>query len=161
MILLTVGTQLPFDRLVEAVDRIAPELAEPVIAQVGKSKYICQNIEAHENFGPVEFQDYLKGCSRIISHAGIGTILNAQKNSKPIILVPRLAKFGEHRNDHQLATCRSLAGRSGIYVFDEPALLTAQAVNAAIEPVVNSKDEPNRLMLMNSLRKVISEGVLF
>ncbi|MFN4168074.1 MAG: glycosyltransferase [Pannonibacter phragmitetus] len=155
MILLTVGTQLPFDRLVEAVDRIAPELNEPVIAQVGKSKYVCRNIEAHENFGPVEFQEYLKTCSKIIAHAGIGTILNAKKFGKPIVLVPRLARFGEHRNDHQLATCRSLEKRAGIYVYDDPGLLSAASLMAATEPVSSSGDEPNKMMLMNVLKEVI------
>lgn len=158
MILVTVGTQLPFDRLVEAVDRIAPELDEEIIAQVGNSKYVCKNIEAKENFRPEIFEEYLQNCSRIISHAGIGTILNAQKKLKPIVLVPRLAKFGEHRNDHQIATCRSLLKRTGVYVCHDPLYLTAAFVRQATEPLAETHHHQALLMLNNSIRKIIDEG---
>lgn len=130
MILLTVGTQLPFDRLVEHVDRLAPQLDEPIVAQIGASKYSCKNIEAKQNYEPAQFSDLIKSCTKIISHAGIGTILNARKFGKPIIVIPRLATFGEHRNDHQIATCNSLNGNAGILTVLELSQLTADLINA-------------------------------
>ena len=48
---------------------------------------------------PSEFEAVLREASVIVAHAGIGTVLKAYKYRKPIILVPRQAAFGEHRND--------------------------------------------------------------
>jgi UDP-N-acetylglucosamine transferase subunit ALG13 len=123
VILLTVGTQLPFDRFVEIVDRLAPTLAEPVFAQVGQGRYRPANMEWQPFVGPIEFERRIAECRCIVAHAGIGTIVMAQKHRKPTILFPRREAFDEHRNDHQLATVRALGGRPGISVaLDEAAL---------------------------------------
>ena len=114
MILLTTGTQLPFDRLVRALDSIAPELQDPIFGQIGSASYRPENFEWVETLDPENFDRKLKSARAIVSHAGIGTVLAAQRNQKPIILFPREARFGEHRNDHQLATCAQLKARKGI-----------------------------------------------
>ena len=116
MILLTVGTQLPFDRLVKAVDEIAPSLNEEIFGQIGKEGYRPKNLEYCEEMAPREFERRLGLARVILSHAGIGTMLTARRIGKPIILFPRQAKFGEHRNDHQIATSKQMEGRPGIYV---------------------------------------------
>lgn len=129
MILLTVGTQLPFDRFVAIVDRLAPTLPEPVLAQVGHGIYRPRNMEWREHIDPIEFEQRIEDCSFLISHAGIGTLVMAQKHRKPMILFPRRAALNEHRNDHQLATVRALDGRAGMrvaYDEDDLARLTAQ-----------------------------------
>lgn len=124
MILLTIGTQLPFDRLVHALDNLAPVLDEPIFGQVGTSVYKPKNFMAVSSVSPVEFEQNFREARVVVAHAGIGTILTAQKYRKPIILMPRRAEFGEHRNDHQLATCAQLGNKTGIYVTtDEAGLL--------------------------------------
>ncbi len=115
MILVTVGTQLPFDRFVRIIDQLAPRLDEEVFAQTGRGNYRPVNMRSQAVVGPIEFEEFIRGCSRIVSHAGIGTIVMAQKHRKPLILFPRLGSLDEHRNDHQLATVRALSGRPGIY----------------------------------------------
>lgn len=137
MIIVTVGTQLPFDRLIKMMDDIAPDLSRPVIAQTGVGTYQCRNIQAAPNHSPIDFDNYVKKCDVIVAHAGMGTVLKAYKYRKPIILVPRKAALGEHRNDHQLATVSQLRSRIGIYIAEtedelrsllsrdlDPALLT-------------------------------------
>ena len=42
--------------------------------------------------------------------------MTARQHLKPLVLFPRLASLGEHRNDHQLATTAALAGRPGIAI---------------------------------------------
>lgn len=116
MILLTLGTQLPFDRLVRALDEIAPTLNQPIFGQIGRSTYRPKSFEWAETMDPRVFDEKFRSADLVVSHAGIGTILTAQKHGKPIILFPREARYGEHRNDHQLATCNQLAGRAGIYI---------------------------------------------
>lgn len=116
MILLTIGTQLPFDRLVRAMDDIASSLPQPIFGQIGKSAYRPKNFEWSETLAPADFDQKFSKAHIVVSHAGIGTVLTAQRHRKPIILFPRLASHGEHRNDHQLATCAQLKGRDGILI---------------------------------------------
>ncbi|MEM6475501.1 MAG: glycosyltransferase [Pseudomonadota bacterium] len=114
MILVTVGMQLGFDRLIEAMDALAPDLDMPVIAQTGKGTYAPKNMEARVKIAPDEFESLVQQSRLIVSHAGIGTVLTAARFSKPILLFARRADLGEHRNDHQLATVRHLKNRPGI-----------------------------------------------
>ena len=125
MILVTVGMQLGFDRLIRAMDEIAPELGMPVIAQTGKGTYQARNIKTLESIAPSEFDQLIRETRLLVAHAGIGTVLTAQKFGKPLVLFPRRASFGEHRNDHQLATVGQLDGRPGIGVAYEEADLRA------------------------------------
>lgn len=134
MILLTVGTQLPFDRFVEIVDRHAPQLPDRVFAQVGRGKYVPANMEWKPFIGPIEFEERVRTCSLIISHAGIGTIVMAQKHRKPMVLFPRLAVLDEHRNDHQLATVQALGDRQGIRTAMTEEELVAQLAGPHIPP---------------------------
>jgi UDP-N-acetylglucosamine transferase subunit ALG13 len=134
VILLTVGTQLPFDRFVEIVDRLAPGLSEPIFAQIGHGQYRPTNMEWRPFVGPIEFERRVAECSYLISHAGIGTLVMAQKHRKPMILFPRLAALDEHRNDHQLATVRALEGRLGIGIAHDEADLLRLTAGPLIAP---------------------------
>jgi UDP-N-acetylglucosamine transferase subunit ALG13 len=118
VILATVGTQVPFDRLIQAVDEISPRLAIPAFAQIGVSTYQPRHIDYLPTMRPADFEAKFKAASVIVAHAGIGTVLGALRHKKPIILMPRRASLGEHRNDHQLATCAQLKDRPGIYIAE-------------------------------------------
>lgn len=130
MIFLTVGNELPFPRLIEAVDRwcsVHPE--EKVFGQIGP---LSSNETRPANFQWVEFvapevyQKKFQEAELIIGHAGIGTIITALSLSKPVMIMPRLAARREHRNDHQLATAERFSKRKGVYVVeDENALVAA------------------------------------
>jgi UDP-N-acetylglucosamine transferase subunit ALG13 len=154
VILLTVGTQLPFDRLVAIVDRLAPGLPEPVFAQTGHGSYEPKHMKWGRYVDPVEFERCIEQCSLLISHAGIGTLVMAQKHSKPMILFPRRAILKEHRNDHQLATVRALNGRSGVRIaYDEEDLVRLMATpHAAPKP---HDLLPDRERLLGALSQLI------
>ncbi|WP_211280953.1 glycosyltransferase [Sphingomonas adhaesiva] len=91
MILVTVGTQLPFDRFIRIVDEAAPSLGRPVFAQVGQGTYQPRNMEYAALIDPLKFDDLIAKTELIVSHAGIGTVVMAQKFRKPVILFPRRA----------------------------------------------------------------------
>ena len=143
MILLTIGTQLPFERLVRALDELAPTLSMPVFGQIGHSAYQPTNFEFCRSMRPDEFDMRFSKAKVVISHAGIGTILTAQKHRKPIILFPREAAFGEHRNDHQLATCAQLEGQPGVSIArtldDLRRLLTTDLPSPAADAALQDK----------------------
>jgi UDP-N-acetylglucosamine transferase subunit ALG13 len=117
MIFLTVGTQLPFDRLIAPVDAWAEANGgEAVVAQIGNGQYKPRHMKAYPFLPPDRFEHYQSQSALLISHAGMGAILGALESGKPLIVMPRLASAGEHRNDHQMATANHFRGAPGIYV---------------------------------------------
>jgi len=104
MIFLTVGTQFPFDRLVKAVDETVRKngLDEQIFAQVGDTTYRPRNFEAVSSLEKTKFDKHFNEADSIISHAGMGTITMALEKKKPLLVMPRLKKYGEVVNDHQL-----------------------------------------------------------
>lgn len=124
MIFVTVGFQLPFDRLVEAVDTWAGQHRRTdVYAQTGDSLYRVRHIQASPWLDPPQFRARLEAADAIVAHAGMGTILSALELGKPLLVLPRLARLTETRSDHQIATAREFAARGWLLAAaDETAL---------------------------------------
>lgn len=118
MILVTIGTMLPFDRLVRAVDRWAGEHAEEeVVAQIGeRGEYEPKNMRWMRLAAPDEFAGMVDRSRLLVAHAGTGSFLLAAERARPIVLFPRRATFKEHTSDHQLQTARWLREKAGVYV---------------------------------------------
>lgn len=116
MIFVTIGTQAPFDRFIKIVDEVAPQLGEEIIAQVYQCGFEPQNIKTVNFLAPDEFNELFDKARLIVSHAGMGTILSALQKRKPIIIFPRIAALGEHRNEHQLATAEKFKELGSVYV---------------------------------------------
>ncbi len=119
MILLTVGTYpLPFDRLVKAVDAAITKkfVGEVVFAQIGLCSYRPENMEYVEMLQKEAFDSYFQKASSVISHAGIGTITMALDNEKPLLVMPRMKRYKEHVNDHQIDTAREFGELGHILV---------------------------------------------
>lgn len=120
MIFVTVGTQLSFDRLVGAVDDwAARKPGTEIFAQIGPSLGKPRQFESAAMLPPDRAMQLFVSADVIVSHAGMGSILTALKYRKPIIIMPRRADLGEHRNDHQVATAKWLGGRTGIHVASD------------------------------------------
>lgn len=110
MIFVTTGTQAPFNRLIRAMEEIAGELAgEEVVAQAFGVDFVVRNMKVVEFLTPEEYKGIFSKSRLIISHAGMGTIISALRERKQIIIVPRIASLGEHRNEHQMATANKIA----------------------------------------------------
>lgn len=125
MIFVTVGTELPFDRLVRAVDAWARQRGRrDVFAQVGAGGWRPEWVESSEFLNPPEFTRKFLDAHLVVGHAGMGTILSALRYGKPFVVMPRLASLGEQRNDHQLATARHLAELKKVKVAYSPEELT-------------------------------------
>ncbi len=124
MIFVTVGEQLPFDRLVRAIDEHAPSLKQDVFAQIGATSFIPANIAYDKFLAPKDFASKFAEADVIVAHAGMGTIITALELDKPIIVMPRQAALREHRNDHQFATAKRFLKLNYIAVaFDENELI--------------------------------------
>lgn len=160
MIIVTVGMQLAFDRLIEAMDRLAPTFDFPIVAQTGLGTYKPQHMEARTKIAPAEFEQLVENCRLIVSHAGIGTVLTAARFAKPVVLMPRRADLGEHRNDHQIATVRNLAGRPGIVIADDEAELAARIEEGLAMTDFTNTRPPHAQRLHSAIDTFINTGEL-
>jgi len=123
MIFVTVGEQLPFDRLLRIIDSCALEMGQKIFAQIGDSMWQSENFEYKKFLNPDEFNEKFDQADLIIAHAGMGTIITALEKGKPIIVLPRKSSLGEHRNDHQFATAQRFLRLDYISVaFDDEEL---------------------------------------
>ncbi|WP_298337627.1 glycosyltransferase [uncultured Erythrobacter sp.] len=142
------------------MDRIAPSFGMDVIAQTGKGSYKPQNLEARASFAPAEFEALIERSKLIVSHAGIGTVLTAQRFQKPILLFPRRFDKGEHRNDHQVATVRHLQGRSGILIAMEESELVDRIAQGLAMTSVGTELSPTAKQLCQAIVGFIEQGRL-
>ncbi len=124
MIFVTVGHQMPFDRLVRAVDEwAAAEGRDDVFAQIGETEFRPRHIQHAAKVDPAEFRQRMAEADIVIAHAGMGTILTALELGTPILVVPRLGRLMETRNDHQVATAERFLALGKVEVaMDESAL---------------------------------------
>lgn len=126
MIFVTVGAQMPFDRLIKAVDQWAgTQQRSDVIAQIGTSEYRPSNIQWTPFLSTEEFRQRYEDASVVIAHAGTGSIITALQLGKPILIMPRRASLRETRNDHQVATAEQFRKFDSVAVaMDEEELVT-------------------------------------
>ncbi|MEM6312861.1 MAG: glycosyltransferase [Planctomycetota bacterium] len=119
MIFVCVGTQLPFDRLIGAVDDWARQRERTdVFAQIAGGK--APSFIKHAPFiDAEEVHQRLAKSEVAVSHAGMGTILTAMHVGTPLIIMPRRAELNEHRNEHQIETARSLVRPGQIFVAED------------------------------------------
>lgn len=112
MVFVTMGSQkFQFDRLLKAVDELSGSGAifEPVFAQTGACTYEPANIEWSAFVDRDEFKARMDASDVVITHGGTGAIIGAVKAGKKVVAVPRLVKYGEHVDDHQIEIVRQFA----------------------------------------------------
>lgn len=104
MIFVILGTQdKSFERLLQAVDNAVENkiINDKVIVQAGHTKYESKNMTIFDLISIKKFNRLVGEASLIITHGGVGSIMQGLKKGKKIIAVPRLSKYKEHTNDHQ------------------------------------------------------------
>lgn len=104
MIFVCVGSrEYQFNRLLKKLDELVENnlISDDIFAQIGQSQYEPRNFEFKRFISSHEFQQYQYEADLIISHGGTGALIGALKMDKKVIAVPRLAKYGEHIDDHQ------------------------------------------------------------
>lgn len=150
MIFLTVGTQLPFDRLVRTVDSWAGRCGADVFAQIGPGEFVPRHMRWARSLRADECSALVRQCTAVVAHAGMGSILTALEAGRPILVMPRSAQQGEHRNDHQLMTAKHFYEQGCIRVaFEEQELgreldhlatlkPTGRIASVATPPLINA-----------------------
>ncbi|MHA2404462.1 MAG: glycosyltransferase [Candidatus Kariarchaeaceae archaeon] len=130
MILVTVGLHhQPFDRLIKGADDLAGQIDEKVIIQRGSSNIIPYFAD-HFQWTSSKHMELLTQDSRIvITQASAGAILLSLKYKKPVIAIPRLRRFKENFDNHQLELALALKKQGKVVVVDDP---TRTALRSAI-----------------------------
>ena len=147
MIFVTVGTQdWSFKRLIEAVEKavIDKKITDEVIVQAGNTKYESEHVKILNYIPFEEFAAFMDKADIIITHGGVGSILNAVKLGKKVIAVPRLAKYNEHVNDHQLQVIKKMTDDGYILSTEDETLIVDKIKEIAnFEPKVYTSNTDN------------------
>jgi len=122
MIFVTVGTnEAPFDRLLRAVERLPT--TEGIVVQHGASSVRPAGARCFESLPFEELVDYVRRARTVITHAGVGSIVVALQQGKRPVVVPRLRRFGEAVDDHQLGFTRRLEQAGLVTLVENPSQL--------------------------------------
>lgn len=158
-IFITVGSQkFQFNRLLKAVDRLTAErrISEEIFAQIGSSDYIPQHYPYMPFLNRDEFAARLDGADIVLTHGGTGVIINAVKRGKKVIAVPRLARFGEHVDDHQIELLKQFEELNLICRWDD-----CDTLDEAIALVKRTRYQPyqsNTQAILDSIESFIHEA---
>lgn len=137
MIFVCVGSrEYPFNRLFEELDRLVESTSfdVQVFAQIGTSSYLPKYIQFERFMDRESFNKHQSEAQLIISHAGAGALIGALKKGKKVISVPRLEKYGEHIDDHQLQISRMLADEGYLREVIDMSLLGQTVLEALQSP---------------------------
>lgn len=105
MILITLGTQdKEFTRLLDLVQKEIDKgnINDKVVVQAGHTKYESKDMEIFDLIDRDKFSELISKCDLLITHGGVGSIITGLQNNKRVIVAPRLSKYNEHMNDHQI-----------------------------------------------------------
>lgn len=122
MIFVSLGTQdKSFIRLLEKVEECINLgiINDEVIVQSGVTNFESEKMKIYNFLSIEEFDKYMKKCDLLITHGGVGNILSGLKENKKIIALPRLKKYNEHENDHQVQIVNEFEKQGYIIKLDE------------------------------------------
>lgn len=157
MIFVSAGTQFPFDRLIKMVDRLVDETGEEVVAQAIPDKYMPRNFSLRSVIPQKEYSELVDRCDLVVAHAGMGIIITAMRLGKPILVLPRLASRGEHRNEHQTSTVAHLEEMGYVTAISDIADLRRYAADREriASHTLNAEAQPK---LIDFILKQINEA---
>ena len=158
MIFVTLGTQdKSFKRLLDAVQKEIDlgNIKDEVVVQAGFTKYESKDMQIFDLLSKADFDNIMSQCDLLITHGGVGSIINGLKLGKRVIAVSRLAEYKEHINDHQKQIVNNfnsagyIIGINDIKDFPE-ALKKANYFKP-------KKYKSNTRSFINNLEKIINE----
>lgn len=156
MIFVTLGSQkFQFNRLLKELDKLIEnkKITEKIFAQIGYSDYKPKNYEYKEFVDRDEFQAQMRRSDIVITHGGTGAIITAVKQGKKVIAIPRLAKYEEHVDDHQIQIVKEFE-KSGII----KAVYDTKDLKDSLDEIQNmtfERYESNTENIINDIEKFI------
>ena len=122
MIFVTLGTQAyPFDRLLRGLAGVGEEL----VVQGGPSTFRPEGVTWFDYLEYAPLLEQIRLARIVVSHAGIGTVMTVVAEGKRPVVVPRLHRYGEAVDDHQVPIARRLAEAGLVTLVEDPEQLVA------------------------------------
>jgi len=161
MIFVTVGSQLPFDRLTKAVEAWAEAngRSNDIVYQIGDGTPPAQSTWVRQ-VTPDEFEKYCREAELIVSHAGTGILILASELKRKILIFPRrFSEPGEIRNDHQMDSAhRWVENNAATVAFNVEELCAC--LNDPEHIIIPQTESPEANELIEAVRAFIHTGVL-
>ncbi len=159
MILVILGTQPQrFDRLIKIIDKFASNIPEQeIIIQCGKNKYSklisSENIKLQQYIE--DYEQKIKKTDLVITHGGVGSIMDGLLNQKKVFAIARLLKYSEHLDDHQVEIVHKLNEDNYLYSFENIDELTDLYEN--IDRLYFKEYESNNKIFNKMLNELVQE----
>lgn len=154
---ITVGNaKQSFNRFFHLVDEVLDLLPQPVLLQTGHNEYQNDKTQVKAFMEMEEFENAVKTSQVLIMHAGAGSIIHAVQMGKRPIVIPRLQKFNEHVDDHQLEFAERLAQNDIVYLCQERA-----DIRVSIEDIMKKGPEACKSQKHMLIAELLNERLNF
>src|SRR4030042_1080040 len=104
-----------FDRLLKKMDELAGILGEEVVMQIGHTSFRPQYAKWFDFTTEAGIKEWCKKARVVVTQPAM-SILDAQEQDRPVIVVPRLKKYNEVIDDHQLDFAKELENAGKVTV---------------------------------------------
>lgn len=156
MVLVLLGTQNnSFYRLLEEIQKCIDDgtIKDKVVVQAGSTKFESNNMEIFNLIEQNKFNELIEQANIIITHGGVGSIVTAVKLGKKVIAVPRLKKYGEHVNDHQIQIVETFSKQGFIKGIKDVSELKEALIE--VNTFIPNKLESNTEHIINIIENFI------
>ncbi len=159
-IFVSVGTHpSPFNRLFEQLDKINKKKKFKIFAQTGTSTYKPKTFISKKYVSPLLYDKLIAKSRIIIAHGGAGIIGSALLYSKPLVIVPRLLKYKEHTNNHQLELAKQLENKKNVFVvYDISNLEKAVSKAFSLSKRKSKKTKPSNIRMKQIIESFIKNN---
>ena len=121
------------------------ELNEKINNQKIKNKEE-KNITVFNMLKPEDMKQYIINASIVVTHAGVGTIMECINKNKEIIVLPRKEEYGEHVNNHQEEIAYEMEKKGLLKKVDT----YEQLKNSVIEIIKNNEGKIKKNYISNN-----------
>jgi len=157
MILVLLGTQNnSFHRLLEEIEKNIEngKIKDEVIVQSGYTKYNSDKMKIFDMIPRNELEELVKKADLVITHGGVGSMMLGIKAHKKVIAVPRLKKYEEHVNNHQIELVETFKKQGLIIGIDN-----VEDLGKALEKANNVTVNTNMQEGENKIIKLIEDFI--
>jgi exopolysaccharide biosynthesis glucuronosyltransferase PssE len=153
VIFVTVGMHTKgFDRLLKKMDEIAGILNEEVVMQIGHTSFCPQNAKWFDFTTEAGIKEWCKKARVVVTQPAM-SVLDAQEQGTPVIVLPRLKKYNEVVDDHQLDFARHLEKEGKVIAVYDIDKLEEALRNVDLKLPKLARDK----RLVNALKKYIAQ----
>lgn len=154
MIFASVGThQDGFPRMLSALERLGDV---DLVVQHGHGHAPANARAAWPFLSFPEMVANFDAAERVITHAGVGSILLAIRHGHVPVVVPRLKRYGEHVDDHQVELVERLVAQERVLVAWEAEDLPGALLRT---PPRGPRTELPRNGLHDAVRSVLRDSI--